>query len=91
MPKYAYLISGVSEALWVKNGHFQCFDLNDCPQDYEAQAHISKTVIGCIIGAIWTIVGIVSMCNIWGHIMTVAQIYLAPKVWLIEYAASLVK
>ncbi|QHJ81932.1 MAG: hypothetical protein [Bacteriophage sp.] len=57
----------------------------------EAQAHISKTVIGCIIGAIWTIVGIVSMCNIWGHIMTVAQIYLAPKVWLIEYAASLVK
>lgn len=42
MPKYAYLISGVSEALWVKNGHFQCFDLNDCPQDYEAQTSLAK-------------------------------------------------
>lgn len=67
--------------------------LNQAYTDANAAStgHLSRTVIGCIIGIIWTVVGIISLCNIWDHIMTVAQIHLAPKVWLIEYAASLVK
>lgn len=57
----------------------------------EAGAHVGKVIIRCILGVVLTIAGIVAFCNIWGHVLTVVQIYLAPKVWLIEYAASLVK
>lgn len=57
----------------------------------ESAAHMGKVVIGCVLGVIFTIVGIAAFCNIWGHFLTVVQIYIAPKVWLIEYAASLVK
>lgn len=57
----------------------------------ESAAHMCKVVIGCVLGVIFTIAGIAAFCNIWGHFLTVVQIYIAPKVWLIEYAASLVK
>lgn len=56
----------------------------------EAGAHVSKVIIGCILGVVLTFAGIIAFCNIWGHALTVVQIYLAPKVYLIEYAASLV-
>lgn len=56
-----------------------------------ASAHVSRTFIGCALGLILTITGIVGFCNMWGQALTVVQIYIAPKVWLIEYAASLVK
>lgn len=50
-----------------------------------------KAIVYCITGVIMGIAGIVGFCRFMINGMEALQIYIAPKVWLIEYAASLAK
>lgn len=65
--------------------------------DVEAQARLSRdevqprAIIYGILGTVGVILCVATFVNSIPHIMTAIQIYVAPKVWLIEYAASLVK
>lgn len=51
----------------------------------------ARVVIDCIFGVPSLLLGVVSFCKMYGNILTSVQIYIAPKVWLIEYAAQLAK
>lgn len=51
----------------------------------------TRVVVSCIFAVPSLLVGIPSFCNMYGNILTSVQIYIAPKVWLIEYAAHLAK
>lgn len=50
-----------------------------------------STFASVVAGVVFGLAGLFAFFNIWGNALEVLQIYLAPKVWLIEYAAELVK
>lgn len=54
-------------------------------------AGIPSLVIYCVLTGIALIAGIAGAINVFGNLLTLTQLVIAPKVWLIEYAASLVK
>lgn len=54
-------------------------------------AGVPSLVIYCGLTGIALIAGIAGAINVFGNLLTVTQLIIAPKVWLIEYAASLVK
>ena len=56
-----------------------------------AKANVSITVSRGVGGVVGVIGIIVALSNVFPYILTAVQIWIAPKVWLIEYAASLVK
>lgn len=57
----------------------------------EASAHDSILIARCILGVIGVGCLIACVSNIGDNILTAVQIWIAPKVYLIEYAAQLVK
>lgn len=56
-----------------------------------SSAGIPSLVIYCALTGIALIAGITGAINVFGNLLTLTQLMIAPKVWLIEYAASLVK
>ena len=56
-----------------------------------AASGIPKMVVACCAGALAVLVGIGAAFNVFGNILQVTQLLIAPKVWLIEYAATLMK
>lgn len=56
-----------------------------------SSAGIPSLVIYCVLTGIALIAGIAGAINVFGNLLTLTQLMIAPKVWLIEYAASLVK
>lgn len=56
-----------------------------------ANAGIPSLVIYCVLTGIALIAGAAGAINVFGNLLTLTQLLIAPKVWLIEYAASLVK
>lgn len=56
-----------------------------------SSAGIQSLVIYCVLTGIALIAGIAGAINVFGNLLTLTQLLIAPKVWLIEYAASLVK
>lgn len=57
----------------------------------KADGCVPKTVIAICGAVLFTIAGVCAAFNVFGNMLTVTQLIIAPKVWLIEYAASLVK
>lgn len=56
-----------------------------------ATSGIPKVVVACCVGALSVLVGLGAVFNVFGNILQVTQLLIAPKVWLIEYAATLMK
>lgn len=56
-----------------------------------SEAGIPSLVIYCVLTGIALIFGAAGAINVFGNLLTLTQLLIAPKVWLIEYAASLVK
>lgn len=52
---------------------------------------IPKVVLSCCLGGLALLVGLGAVFNVFGNILQVTQLLIAPKVWLIEYAATLMK
>lgn len=50
-----------------------------------------KVVVSCCLGGLALLVGLGAVFNVFGNILQVTQLLIAPKVWLIEYAATLMK
>lgn len=51
-----------------------------------------RSEASCVIGAFGTLIlGIAGLCAIFANMAELLMVYLAPKVWLVQYAASLVK
>lgn len=56
-----------------------------------ANSPIPAAIMLFIGTGVMVIIGLIAFLNIWGNLLTALQIWIAPKVWLIEYAAHLVK
>lgn len=56
-----------------------------------AASGITKFVLSCCLGGLALLVGLGAVFNVFGNILQVTQLLIAPKVWLIEYAATLMK
>lgn len=56
-----------------------------------AASGIPKVVVSCCLGGLALLVGLGAVFNVFGNILQVTQLLIAPKVWLIEYAATLMK
>lgn len=56
-----------------------------------AASGIPKVVLSCCLGGLALLVGLGAVFNVFGNILQVTQLLIAPKVWLIEYAATLMK
>lgn len=57
----------------------------------QSEACIPGVILYTILAVVLGIAGVIAFCLVWGNALEVLQIYIAPKVWLIEYAAELVK
>ena len=56
-----------------------------------AASGIPKVVLSCCLGGLALLVGLGAVFNVFGNVLQVTQLLIAPKVWLIEYAATLMK
>lgn len=54
-------------------------------------AGIPSLDIYCVLTSVALIAGAAGAFNVFGNVLTLTQLLIAPKVWLIEYAATLMK
>lgn len=89
------LKKSIQELRWSKSAEetvsWQEMALKVKDAEKAAASGIPKVVVSCCLGGLALLVGLGAVFNVFGNILQVTQLLIAPKVWLIEYAATLMK